>query len=139
MPKCVKTLTSNWHQKEENFFKHYLRSLKCIQFEEKNFLTKFPCGAPMGSGLDQNCTCTTRTRGQQHETINRSLRYLVREEIEEQDIVYGRTDRQTDELMDGRTTDERVSHKLDCSLTSRANKSNANVVKYARRVNLRGK
>ena len=45
----------------------------------------------MGSGPDQNCTCTTRQWGQQHETINRSLRYLVTEEIEEQHIVYGQT------------------------------------------------
>ena len=64
------------------------------------------------------------TMGQQHETINRSLLYLVTEEIEEQDIVYGQTDRQTDRQTDGRTEgrtmDERVSHKLDWSLTSRA-------------------
>ena len=80
---------------------------------------------PRGSKLDQNCTCTTRPLDQQHETINtsRSLRYLVTDEIEEQDIVYGqtdrRTDRQTDGRTDGRTTDKRVSHKLDWSLTSR--------------------
>ena len=54
------------------------------------FLTKSLCG-PRGSGLDQNCTCTTRPWEQQQETINRSLRYLVTEEIEEQDIVYGHT------------------------------------------------
>ena len=59
------------------------------------FLTKSPCGGPRGSGLDQNCTCTTRPWDQQQETINRSLRYLVTEEIEEQDIVYGQTDGQT--------------------------------------------
>ena len=47
---------------------------------------------PRGSGLDQNYTCTTRPWDQQHETINRFLRYLVTEEIEEQDIVYGQTD-----------------------------------------------
>ena len=64
---------------------------------------------PKGSGLDQNCTCTTRPWRQQHETINRSLWYLVTGEIEGQGIVYGRTD-------------ERVSHKVDLSLTSRANK-----------------
>ena len=65
------------------------------------FLTKSSCGAgPKGSGLDQNCTCTTRPWGQQNVTINKYLRYLVTEEIEEQDIVYGQTD-------------ERVSHKLD--------------------------
>ena len=59
----------------------------------------------MGSGLGQNCTCTTRPCGQQHETINRSLRYLVTEEIEEHYIVYRQTD--------GRTTVESVSHKLE--------------------------
>ena len=47
--------------------------------------------------------------------------YLVAEEREEQDIVYGQTD--------GRTTDERVSHKLDRSLTSRANKIVNNIDK----------
>ena len=66
---------------------------------------------PQGSGLDQNCTCTTRPWDQQHETINRSLWYLVTEGIEEQDIVYGQTDRRPD---------ERVSYKLDWSLTNRA-------------------
>ena len=58
----------------------------------------------MGSGLDKNCTCT-RPWDQHHETINRSLQYLVTGEIEEQDIVYGQTD--------GRRTDKRVSQKLD--------------------------
>ena len=53
------------------------------------FFTK----SPMGSGLDQNCTCTTRPWGQQHETINRSLRYLVTAEIEEKHCLW--TDRQT--------------------------------------------
>ena len=71
------------------------------------FLDKVPLWGPRGSGLDQNCTCTTRPWGQQNVTINRSLRYLVTEEIEEQDIVYGQTDK-------------RVSHKLDLSSTSRA-------------------
>ena len=46
----------------------------------------------MESELDQNCTCTTRLWGQQHETRNRPLQYLVTEEIEEQHIVYGQTD-----------------------------------------------
>ena len=49
----------------------------------------------MGSGVDQNCTCTTRPWGQQYETINGSLRYLVTDEIEEQDIVYGQTNGRT--------------------------------------------
>ena len=83
------------------------------------FLTKFPCGAPWG--LDQNCTCTTRPWGQQHETINRSLQYIVTEEMKEHHIAYGQTDRQTN----GRTTDERISHKLDWSFTSRAKNSNS--------------
>ena len=38
-------------------------------------------------------TCTTTPWGQQHETITGSLWYLVTEEIEEQDIVYGQTAR----------------------------------------------
>ena len=50
--------------------------------------------------------------GQQNMTINRSLQYLITEEIKEQDIVYVQTD--------GRPDDERVSHKLDWSSTSRA-------------------
>ena len=63
---------------------------------------------PMGSGLYQNCTCTTRPRDQQYETISRSLRDLVTEEIEEQDIVYGQTD--------GRTKGYRISvNILQCS------------------------
>ena len=55
------------------------------------FLDKVPLWGPRGSGQDQNCTCTTSPWGQQHETMNRSLQYLVTEEIEEQDIVYGQT------------------------------------------------
>ena len=55
---------------------------------------------PRESGLDQNCTCTTRPWDQQYETINRYLQYLVTEEIEEQDIVYGQTDEQTAEWPD---------------------------------------
>ena len=70
------------------------------------FLDKVPPSGPRGSGLDQNCTCTTRPWGQQNVTINRSLGYLVTEEIEEQDIYYGHTDGRTD----GPTTDEWVSH-----------------------------
>ena len=82
--------------------RHTLR--KCVW-------TKSSCG-PQGSGLDQNCTCTTRPWGQQNVTINRFLQYLITEEIKEQDIVYVQTD--------GRPDDERVSHKLDWSSTSRA-------------------
>ena len=67
------------------------------------FLEKVPLWSPRGSGLDQNCTCTTRPWGQQNVTINRYLRYLVTEDIEEQDIGYGQTDGQTDR----RTTDKR--------------------------------
>ena len=43
----------------------------------------------------------TRPWGQQNETINRSLRYLVTEEIEEQDIVYRQTDRRPDDRQKG--------------------------------------
>ena len=57
----------------------------------------------MGSGLDQNYACTTRQWGQQHETINGSLQYLVTEEIEEQDIVYGQTDGRPDDGQKGIT------------------------------------
>ena len=58
---------------------------------------KVPLWGPMGSGLDQNCTCTNRPWGQQNVTINRFLRYLVTEEIEEQDIVYEQTDIRPDD------------------------------------------
>ena len=60
----------------------------------------------MGFGLDQNCTCTTRPGDQQHETINGSLRHLVTEEIEEQHIVYGQTDRRS---VGRRTKEYRIS------------------------------
>ena len=50
--------------------------------------------------------------GQQNMTINRSLQYLITEDIKDQDIVYVQTD--------GRPDDERVSHKLDWSSTTRA-------------------
>ena len=82
-----------------------LRHILRILFDE------VPLRGPRGSGLDQNCTCTTRPWGQQNLTINRSLRYLVTEEIEVQDIDYGQTD--------ARTTDERVSHMLTWSSTSK--------------------
>ena len=36
-PKRIKMLTSKWHRKEENFFTHHFRSLKCIRFVENNF------------------------------------------------------------------------------------------------------
>ena len=45
--------------------------------------------------------------------MNMSLKYLVTEEIEEQDLF-------TDRWTDSRTTEERVSHKLDWSSTSSA-------------------
>ena len=70
--------------------KTIIRPLRHIIGFFKIFLTK----GPMGSRLDQNCTHTTRPWGQQHETINRSLQYLVTEEIEEQHIVYEEADRQ---------------------------------------------
>ena len=39
----------------------------------------------------------TKRLGQQHETINRFLWYLVTEKIEEQDIVYGQTENKASE------------------------------------------
>ena len=38
MLKRVKLLTSKWHGKEENFFIHPFRSLKCIRFVENKFV-----------------------------------------------------------------------------------------------------
>ena len=81
----------------------YFTSRSCIQQNKtsikplrhtlrKCVWTKSSCG-PQGSGLDQNCTCTTRPWGQQNVTINRSLQYLITEEIKEQDIVYVQTGR----------------------------------------------
>ena len=67
------------------------------------FFLLSPSMGPHGSGLDQNCTCTTRPWDQQHETINWSLRYLVTEEIEEHDIVYGQTDGRQDDGRKGIT------------------------------------
>ena len=77
----------------------------------ENVFGQSPLVGPQGSGLDQNCTCTTRPWGQQNVTINMYLQYLITEEIKEQDIVYIQTD--------GRPDGERVSHKLDWSSTSR--------------------
>ena len=37
MPKRVKMLTSKWHKKEENFFTHHFRSLKCSRLAENIF------------------------------------------------------------------------------------------------------
>ena len=73
-----------------------------------------PLWGPRGSRMDQNCTCTTRPWGYQIETLNRSLQYLIMEELEEEDTVYGWTDRQPA---------DRVLHKLDWCLTSRSNKN----------------
>ena len=87
-------------------------SIKPLRHTLRIVFRQSPLVGPQGSGLDQNCTCTTRPWGQQNVTINRSLQYLITEEIKEQDIVYVQTD--------GRPDDERVSHKLDWSSTSRA-------------------
>ena len=126
--KRVKMLTSKWHREKENFITHYFRSLKYIRLV-KNILVGiigkgglhlrlFPllrpkdvlidqiCTWPIGSRLDQNCNCTTKPWGQQHETINMSLQYSFAEETEEHFIVYGHTDVRSD----GRTM---VSHELD--------------------------
>ena len=65
------------------------------------FFTKAPYEAPGGPDWRNNCTCTARTWGQRHETINRSLWYLVTKDIEEQDIVYGQTDGRPDDGQKG--------------------------------------
>ena len=89
------------------------RPLKHI-LRKNTFLTKYPWG-PTGSGLDPNCTCTTRPWDQQYKTIIWSLLYLVTEEMRYQHIVHIRTDRRSD----GGTTAGWISHTLDWSLTSR--------------------
>ena len=54
------------------------------------FLTKSSCGAP--GGMDWTKIAHAQLdHGTNNMTINRSLRYLVTGEIEEQDIVYGQT------------------------------------------------
>ena len=83
------------------------------------FWTKFPCGA-QGDPNWTKIAYAQLDHVAKNVTINRSLWYLVTEEIEEQDIVYGQTDRRTDGQMDGRTTEERVSHRLTWSSTRRA-------------------
>ena len=103
----------NWHTSHLDHVSNKIR----LQFSLwdtylENVFGQSPLVGPQGSGLDQNCTCTTRLWGQQNVTINRSLQYLITEEIKEQDIIYVQTD--------GRPDDERVSHKLDRSSTSRA-------------------
>ena len=48
MQKRVKMLISKLHRKEENFFTHHFRSLKCIRFVEKNFCKKWGMGIILG-------------------------------------------------------------------------------------------
>ena len=84
------------------------------------FFDKVPLWGPRGSGLDQNCTCTTRPWGQQNVTMNRYLLYLVTEEIEEQDIVYRQIDRQTVRQTDRRTAGRRTKEYRISSTGRRA-------------------
>ena len=72
MLKRIKMLTLKWHQKEENFFAHHFRSLKCIRFVENKFFCReggggvlnlldySPLLGPQGIWLDQIGTCTTK-------------------------------------------------------------------------------
>ena len=75
-------------------------------------LDKVLLWGPRGPDLTKIAHAQLYHGGQQNVTINRFLQYLITEEIKEQDIVYVQTD--------GRPNDERVSHKLDWSSTSRA-------------------
>ena len=61
-------LTSEWQGKEDNFFTHHFRSLKCIRFVKIFFfvanngegggeiLDYVPCRSPIASWLDQTDT-----------------------------------------------------------------------------------
>ena len=82
----------NWHTSHLDHVSNKIRlqsSLWDIHLE--NVFGQSPLVGPQGSGLDKNCTCTTRPWGQQNVTINRSLQYFITEEIKEQDIVYVQT------------------------------------------------
>ena len=88
-------------------------SIKPLRHTLRKCVWTSPLVGPQGSGLGQNCTCTTRPWGHQNVTIiDRYLQYLITEEIKGQYIVYVRTA--------GRPDDERVWHKLVWSSTSRA-------------------
>ena len=103
----------NWHTSHLDHVSNKTRlQLSLWDTYLENVFGQSPLVGPQGSRLDQNCTCTTRPWGQQNVTINRSLQYLITEDIKEQDIVYVQTD--------GRPDDERVSQKLDWASTSRA-------------------
>ena len=105
----------NWHTSHLYHVSNKIRlQLSLWDTHLENVFGQSHLVGPQGYGLDQNCTCTTRPWGQQTKnvTIIRYLQYLITVEIKEQDIVYVETD--------GRPDDERVSHKLDWSSTSRA-------------------
>ena len=81
---CILDYVPLWAPRQFDWTKlAYCTSRSCIQQNKtsikplrhtlrKCVWTKSSCGA-LGSGLDQNCTCTTRLWGQQNMTINRSL------------------------------------------------------------------
>ena len=54
MPKCVKMFTSKWHQKQQHFVIHPLRTLQCIRFVENNFLSRTSLPEPILSGEGVN-------------------------------------------------------------------------------------
>ena len=83
----------NWHTSHLDHVSNKIRlQLSLWDTHLENVFGQSPLVGPQGSGLHQNCTCTTRPWGQQNVTINRSLQYLITEEIKEQDIVYVQTD-----------------------------------------------
>ena len=47
IPKSVKIFTSKWHWKQQHLFIHPFRSLQCIRFVEKNFLSRTSLPEPI--------------------------------------------------------------------------------------------
>ena len=98
IPKRVKMSTSKWHPKQRHFFIQPFRSLQCIRFVGRNFLSRTSLSEPVLSGeggefstfstfeaplhfkLDQTGRCTTWLLGLQYKTIIGSLWYLATEE-----------------------------------------------------------
>ena len=86
----------NWHTSHLDNVSNKIRlQLSLWDTHLENVCGQSPLVGPQGSGLDQNCTCTTRPWSQQNLTINRSLQYLITDEIKERDIVYVQTDGRT--------------------------------------------
>ena len=86
----------NWHTSHLDHVSNKIRlQLSLWDTHLENVFGQSHLVGPQWSGLDQNCTCTTRPWGQQNVTIKRSLQYLITEEIKEQDIVYVQADGRT--------------------------------------------